>query len=408
MKFSSQQARDAFNKLSEKVQTYITSDAVTEATNKIAAAFQLQGDARAKFGYAIGTILLKLVATEKLAEMLKTELAVPSEKVAAIAEQVQREILAKVPKEGTPVSVPVVLKPIVPVAPSLAAPAPSLNASHTTPPSAPLLNQGGELKGRLTPPTDEKNLRALFRISVGTTYTEDALRKKFESLPVGLRQAIASVDTANAVQTIAKRYILHIDQMGALSSETGLVLLGLTHPRDFTKNLAVRLRISEPRALEIAKSVSEAVLVKVKETLRGLHDVKPPEKRTQPIEPPRKLNVLSEQAETPQTARLPTPAGVANGGQAKWNTGEEKPEREEILRGVENPRAAVGPTGWRPATQNAPTPLPPPKPVVPPPPPSPPLPPKTKSVLDEKLSQTVSFPREEKKYSVDPYREPIQ
>jgi len=375
MQFSPQQARDAFNKLSGGVQTYITSDSVTEATDRIAVAFQLQGDARAKFGYAIGTVLLKLITTEKLTETLATELAIPPEKAAAISGQVQREILARTPKEGIPVSVPVVSKPIAPVA--------------AVPQKAQTAAVG----------TDEKNLRALFRISVGTSYTEDALREKFESLPQGLRQAIASVDTANAVQTIAKRYILHVDQMGALSSETGLVLLGLTHPRDFTKNLAARLRVSEQRALEIAKSVSEAVLVKVKETLRGLHDA--PQKPTtdnrqptteRPPEPVKKLNVLSSQIETPQTAR--------------WNTGEEKLSREEVLKGVENPKEAVGPTGWKPQTKPSPMPSLPIKPPSLPPPP--PQVQKPKSILDEKLTQTVSLPREEKKYSVDPYREPLQ
>ncbi len=253
-------------------------------------------------------------------------------------------------------------------------------------------------------PTDEKNLRALFRISVGTNYTEDALREKFESLPAGLRQAIASVDTANAVQAIAKRYILHVDQMGALSSETGLVLLGLTHPRDFTRNLAARLRVSEPRALEIARSVSEAVLVKVKEGLRGLHEeAKSVERKTQSeekkteSETPKKLNVLAAQAQTkPET----------------------NPSRDEVLRGIENPKEMVGPTGWRPKENDtnirmstndtnkektifvpklhASLPMPP---LL--------IPEQQKSVLDEKLSQTVSLPHEEKRYSVDPYREPL-
>ena len=399
MEPTQEQLQKRYSEMPPTVKDALFSMESVEVIENLGKKYALAPDQPSKIAREVGMVLLRFTKPADFSGVLEKKLGIPPEKAIAISTDIQREIFSKVPTMSmstpvpvvprpiAPIAVPVAVKPIVPVVPLLAAAAP-----------APSVSSG----------LDEKNLRALFRISVGTNYTEDALREKFESLPQGLRQAIASVDTANAVQTIAKRYILHIDQMGALSSETGLVLLGLTHPRDFTKNLAVRLRISEPRALEIAKSVSEAVLVKVKETLRGLHDVKPPEKRTQPIEPPRKLNVLSEQAETPQTARLPTPAGVANGGQAKWNTGEEKPEREEILRGVENPRAAVGPTGWRPATQNAPTPLPPPKPVVPPPPPSPPLPPKTKSVLDEKLSQTVSFPREEKKYSVDPYREPIQ
>ncbi len=125
------------------------------------------------------------------------------------------------------------------------------------------------------PPLEEKNIRALTRIAAGTSYTEDALRAAFEDLPQGLRQAISSVDTANAIQDIAKQYLLHVDQMAALASETGLVLLGLTHPAAFIGNLAKRLRLPEERAKEIARDISAKILVKVRDALRGLHTENP-------------------------------------------------------------------------------------------------------------------------------------
>ncbi len=281
-------------------------------------------------------------------------------------------------------------------------------------------------------PMDEKNLRALLRIASGTTYTEEKLREKFETLPTGLRQAIASVDTANTVQAIAKKYLLHVDQMGALASETGLVLLGLTHPRDFTKNLATRLRLSDEKSLQIAKEISAQILLKVKEALRGLHSgqtmptaqptTPPPEKKPEPLV--KKLNVLSAQAalETPYSA------------QAKWETEPKStiPNTEYQKRGERTllPKAheVVGPTGWRPPASPPPPekkvePLPPERKV--PPfggmkvqslPPERKVPPfggmkaeplRPKNFLDEKLAHAVSLPPQEKRYSVDPYREPL-
>lgn len=121
-------------------------------------------------------------------------------------------------------------------------------------------------------PLDDKNVRALVRIASGTTYSEEKLRDAFADLPQGLRQSISSVDTANAIQEIAKKYLLHVDQMGALASETGLVLLGLTHPAEFIGNLAKRLRLPEEKAKEIARDISAEILVKVREALRGLHE----------------------------------------------------------------------------------------------------------------------------------------
>ena len=133
-------------------------------------------------------------------------------------------------------------------------------------------------KGDTRTPMDEKNMRALVRIAAGTKYGEEELRNAFEDLPLGLRQSLSSVDTANSIQEIAKKYLLHVDQMAALASETGLVLLGLTHPADFIKNLAGRLRVPEERAKEIARETSSQILVKVRESLRSLHAevVQPP------------------------------------------------------------------------------------------------------------------------------------
>ncbi|KKW10976.1 MAG: hypothetical protein UY50_C0023G0022 [Parcubacteria group bacterium GW2011_GWA2_49_9] len=125
---------------------------------------------------------------------------------------------------------------------------------------------------------EPNHIRALIRIAAGTKYSEEELRNAFEDLPMGLRQSVSSVDTANAIQAIAKKYLLHVDQMAALASETGLVLLGLTHPADFIKNLADRLRVPEERAREIARDVSSQILVKVRESLRSMHAevVQPP------------------------------------------------------------------------------------------------------------------------------------
>ncbi len=366
-------------------------------------------------------------------------------------------------------------------------------------------------------PLDEKNVRALLRIASGTTYSEQELREAFADLPQGLRQSISSVDTANAVQEIAKKYLLHVDQMGALASETGLVLLGLTHPAEFIGNLARRLRLPEEKAKEIAREVSAEILVKVREALRGLHE----DVKTRPavsVEPAR-MNIrsdgrlaVSKEAEkkpfvTPNTSTSisspssselnterhpPAPglnasASTPYSAGAKWNMGENilakqagqkeaSLNRAEVLRDIENPKgilnverhpptsglsaSPVGPTGWKPATAdggkpqststkfqtntNAQIPNIPNTPVVPKPPvapapsssfPPPPKPPVSvapvmkarpesesstpsastpqkqdsgASFLDQKLQAPMASPREEKRYTSDPYREPLQ
>ncbi len=365
-------------------------------------------------------------------------------------------------------------------------------------------------------PLDEKYVRALVRIAAGTTYSEQKLREAFEDLPQGLRNAVASVDTANAVQGIAKKYFLHVDQMGALASETGLVLLGLTHPADFIPNLAKRLRVPEDKAKEIAREISAQILGKVREALRTLHESSESSNSQFPIskqaqktniqntnqktsEPLRKLNVMPAQG----AVNTPYSAG------AKWNTGEnilnkqkessklparqgsgspfgtQPPKaaptnnnprledsappflrgikgdtlsRDEVMRGIENPdkfkvqsskfesqlptsnsqlKTPVGPTGWKPPAADggksqfpisnfqgnqtarspfpkypinkletvAPKPPAAPRPSMPPPPTASAAP---QDFLDQKLQGPASLPKEERKYSSDPYREPLE
>ena len=242
----------------------------------------------------------------------------------------------------------------------------------------PLPGQNSTLKNDL----DERNVRALIRIATGTTYSEDDLKDAFLSLPQGLRQSLSSVDTANAIQDIAKRYFLHVDQMAQLASETGLVLLGLTHPADFIKNLARRLRMPEEKAREIARDISSQILVKVREGLRNLHEEKPAssfqvqgssQKKIEMAKNPSISNLPSSSAGLKAKSYQLEASSTPYSAGTKWNTGEnilskqvqqESPiDRAEVLRGIENPytipqvrtaplpsKTLIGPTGWKPAT----------------------------------------------------------
>ena len=372
-------------------------------------------------------------------------------------------------------------------------------------------------------PLEEKNIRALMRIAAGTTYSEQNLRDAFEDLPPGLRQSLSSVDTANAIQEIAKKYFLHVDQMASLASETGLVLLGLTHPADFIKNLSRRLRLAEDAARDIAREISAEIFVKVREALRNLHEnarISNLESRISKNETEKSQNIKLENTESSRrieaastakqssssiqrtsselnAKRLPADSSVGlkaslqtpYSAGAKWNTGEnilrrqaaekEAPlSREEVLRDVENPRelnakrypptggldtSPVGPTGWRPeqnevrsmnyelgkrttpavseygtpfgkgettsAVSEYGTPFgkgdaaqfPPSRPPSPIPPaiksrpsdagnaPTPEKPAgEPQDFFEEKLQRPVVMPKVEKRYTSDPYREPLQ
>ena len=104
-------------------------------------------------------------------------------------------------------------------------------------------------------------------------YTRQQLQEKYEKLPEDLKNAIFSVETADIIQKISKKYGLQIDQMGELASETGLVMMGLTHPKDYIKNLSGRLGVDIDTAKKIAQEVNSEIFLPVKEHLKKIHGI---------------------------------------------------------------------------------------------------------------------------------------
>jgi hypothetical protein len=106
----------------------------------------------------------------------------------------------------------------------------------------------------------------------------EQLKEIYMKLPNDLKDAIFSVDSAEIIQAIGKKYNLAIDKTGELADETGLVMLGITHPDNFISNLAERLGIDKDTAGKIAGEVNNQIFAKVRESLKKI--------QTSPPEPP--------------------------------------------------------------------------------------------------------------------------
>lgn len=103
-------------------------------------------------------------------------------------------------------------------------------------------------------------------------------------LPKDLKDAIFSVDSAGIIQETGKKYNLMVDKIGELADETGLVMLGLTHPKDFISNLVRRLEIDAATARKIADEINTRVFKKVRDSLKKLHGIndEKPQKKEEP------------------------------------------------------------------------------------------------------------------------------
>ena len=104
-------------------------------------------------------------------------------------------------------------------------------------------------------------------------FTDQQIDQRYDDLPEDLKDAIFSVDTTSLVNMIGKKHGLAIDKIGDLANETGMVMLGVTHPNEFIANLAERLDVDKEKARAIAQEINEQIFKKVRESLRKIHNM---------------------------------------------------------------------------------------------------------------------------------------
>lgn len=108
-------------------------------------------------------------------------------------------------------------------------------------------------------------------------YTNEELFERYRGLPKDVQDAILSVDTAEIIREIGEKYKLMIDKIGELADETGLVMLGFTHPSQYVSHLAERLEMDKAIAKEIAEEINSKVFFPIRENLKKIHGVEPEE-----------------------------------------------------------------------------------------------------------------------------------
>ena len=114
-------------------------------------------------------------------------------------------------------------------------------------------------------------------------YTPEQLREIYLKLPQDLRDALFDVDISELIIAIGKKHHLAVDEMGKLASETGRVMLGVTHPNQFISNLVQRLEVDKAKAKEIAEDINVNVFKKIRESLKKIHNIRDTEEKTEDL-----------------------------------------------------------------------------------------------------------------------------
>ena len=105
-------------------------------------------------------------------------------------------------------------------------------------------------------------------------FTEEQIAQMYDNLPEDLKDAIFGLEMNEIVERIGRENQLNIEQIGDLANETGMVMLGVTHPNEFIGNLADRLEVDKEKARAIAQEINEQIFKKVRESLRKIHNMR--------------------------------------------------------------------------------------------------------------------------------------
>src|SRR3989338_1723288 len=105
-------------------------------------------------------------------------------------------------------------------------------------------------------------------------FTEEQIETMYKNLPNDLKTVFFSANKDETIESIGRKHNLNIEQIGDLANETGMVMLGVTHPNEFIGNLADRLEVDKEKARAIAGEINEQVFKKVRESLRKIHNMR--------------------------------------------------------------------------------------------------------------------------------------
>ncbi|MSU55558.1 MAG: hypothetical protein EXS46_03425, partial [Candidatus Taylorbacteria bacterium] len=179
----------------------------------------------------------------------------------------------RAPKAGAPLPTFPQVSPEPPV--QLTKPAVQVPLSSTIPL---ISNQSGETIPAKKPPmvevsanqVPENSIESLMKMLRGSV-SERELQTHLSKLPESLRVALESVDSAKKVVEIGQKYALHVDKIGDLATETGMVILGFTHPGQFLPRLTRRLGMNENTIRPLAQEINTEIFLKIREALKEIN-----------------------------------------------------------------------------------------------------------------------------------------
>src|SRR5438105_1495225 len=99
--------------------------------------------------------------------------------------------------------------------------------------------------------------------------TLEEIQKKFESLPEDIKWAIMAANVDDNIIDIGKAENLNVEQMGQLSLETHMVMLGFTHPDKFEASVRESMQLPDEKTRRIADVINEKILKEIRTKMKA-------------------------------------------------------------------------------------------------------------------------------------------
>lgn len=102
--------------------------------------------------------------------------------------------------------------------------------------------------------------------------TIEEIQKKFETLPEDLKWAIMATKVDDKIIEIGRFHNLNVEQMGKLSLDTHMVMLGYVHPDKFQESVQMSLGFPAEKTKTIVDAINEQILKGLREQIMALHN----------------------------------------------------------------------------------------------------------------------------------------
>ena len=115
-------------------------------------------------------------------------------------------------------------------------------------------------------------------------YSPEQVDRALSTLPEELKEAIFSVETADAIRNACTKQNITDERLGQVAENTGYVLMGLLQPSEFIEVLGKDIGLQKQGG-EIARDINRFVFFPVKAALEQLHEIPTQKAVSQPATP---------------------------------------------------------------------------------------------------------------------------